>query len=132
MSEPIKVYSSEKIGRWDVTTTTRGRCRTNQVHRTDTMGPRIHGIHIHIRVRLCISVDGRCIGPTTNCVETIMDPRDKIVTDNTEKPKRHTINFRFRYGSLIVGVDCTVSSGVNPQTQTCGHVLRQHTNIGMN
>ena len=60
-----------------------------------------------------------------------MDPRGKIVTDYIEKPKRNTINFKLRYGRFIDGMDCTGKSGGTPQTQTCGHVIKQHTNIGV-
>ena len=64
-------------------------------------------------------------------METRMYTRVKLFIDNTEKPKNHTIRFRLRYGSLIVGMDFTGRSGGTPQTQACGHVLRQYTNSGM-
>ena len=58
MGKYIKIYISETIGGWNVTTTTRGIDRTDQVHRTDAMGTIIYGVHICIVGSLWLSVDG--------------------------------------------------------------------------
>ena len=131
MGEPGNVYSSDTIDGQNAATTTRSSHRTYQLKITDSRGPSINGFHRLMRGRLWKSVDGRCRGPGTHCMDTRMDPRGKIVTDNTEKLKSHTINFRHRDGSLIVAMRCTGRSGGNPQTQICGHVIRQHTKSSM-
>ena len=57
MDKPIKIYSSETIGRCNAKTTTRGSLRTDQLHRTYARVTSIHGIHIHMRGSLQRSVD---------------------------------------------------------------------------
>ena len=114
MGKPSKIYNIETISGQNAATTTIFSLRTDQVQRTGARGPSIHGIHRRIRGRLHISVDGSYLGSGTHCIETRMDPISKKFTDNTEKPKSHTINFRLRYGSLIFGMDCTGSSICNP------------------
>ena len=131
MWKPRKIYTSDTIFGRNAATTTIVSHRTDQVHRTDSRGTRIHGIHRRIRGRLWWVVDGRYRVPVTHCMEAIMDPRGQIVSNNTEKPKRHAINFRPRYDSLNIGIDGTVRSGDTPQTKTCGNVLRKHANSGM-
>ena len=124
MGKAIKVYIGETIGECNAATTTRGILRTDQVHRTGTRGPRIHGIHSRIRGSIWRSMYVRYGGPGTHYTETRMEPRSKIVTDNKVKTKRRTINFRLRDGSLIDGVGFTGRSVGTSQTQICGHVIR--------
>ena len=131
MGKTRKVYISETIGGWNAAITTRGSHKIEKVNRTDARGPSIHVINRCIKGGLQRSVNGRYIGTGTQYMEKIIDPRSKIVTDNIEKPKRHTIHFILRYGSIIVGMDCTRRSGGTPQIHVCGHVIRQHTNSSM-
>ena len=60
-----------------------------------------------------------------------MDPRYQSGTNNSEKLKRHTFNFRPRNGRINIGMDGTWSIEGTPQTQPYLHVFRQHANIGM-
>ena len=94
---------------------------------TDSRRTIIYGIHRRIRGRLLKNVNGRCRGHGTHCMEKRMESWSKIITDNTEEPKRHAINFRLIDDRLIIGVCCTGCSGGTPNKQKCVHVLRQHT-----
>ena len=51
-------------------------------------------------------------------METRTEPRGQIITDNSKKPKRYTINFRLRDVSVTVGMDCTGMSRGTPNTHT--------------
>ena len=87
MGKPKNIYSSDTIGGQNTANTTSGICRTDQVHRTNTRGPSINGIHRPIRGRLRMSLDERYREPGTHFMDTIMDLRSKIITDYTEKTK---------------------------------------------
>ena len=87
MGKPKNIYSSDTIGGQNTANTTSGICRTDQVHRTNTRGPSINGIHRPIRGRLRMSLDERYREPGTHFMDTIMDLRSKIITDYTEKQK---------------------------------------------